>query len=453
MKQAAQKTLARWKNDPVAFALEALGTNVSDDQALLIRAPVDHIRSACRSGQKTGKSTGLAIVALHWSLTRPRGRVVLTAPAYHQIRNILWPEVGRLYRQARIPIGGTLHKDPASGLELPGERGIICVSTDKPERIAGLSGANILFLIDEGSGYPDPLWEPILGNMAGGGRLLTTGNPTRTSGPFYDAFSSPEFWHLIHLSSENTPNVIAGKVVIPGMAERQWVEDRKREWGEESAAYQVRVKGNFPTQAENAVVPLSAAQAAQERKTDPGTAKLVLGVDVARFGDDESVIQPRRGQHAPDATAIQGMDLMQLAGRVGAVVDELRIGTEPVRVQIDEIGVGAGLVDILKSQRPDLQVVGVNVAEKATAEGYSKLRDQLWFGCSDWLKEGGSISDDPKLFSELVAPTYSFDAQGRRKVESKDDIKKRLKRSPDRADALCLAVYEAPFLDLSKWVA
>jgi phage terminase large subunit len=376
----------------------------------------------------------------------------MTAPAYHQIRNILWPEVSRLYRGARFPIGGILHKDPASGLELPHDRGVICISTDKPERMAGLSGANILFLVDEGSGFPDDLWEPIFGNMAGGGRLLTTGNPTRTSGPFYDAFSAPEFWHLLHVNSNDTPNVRAGKTVIPGLATREWVEDRKREWGEDSAAYQVRVLGNFPTQADNAIIPIGLAHEAQEREVPDGGA-LVLGVDVARFGDDESVIQPRRGLRAFPAVAVQGMDLMQLAGKVREVVTEHAGQGERPRLNIDEIGVGGGLVDILKSQHPGWDIFGVNVAERATADGFTKLRDQLWFSCRDWLKEGGSIPDDPKLFSELVAPTYSFDAQGRQKVESKDEIKKRLKRSPDRADALCLAVYSGrPTINLDEWV-
>lgn len=453
MRRAATNLVSRWRNDPVAFAREALGVSVSSDQERILRAPVDHIKTACRSGQKTGKSTSLGIIALWWPLTRPRGRVVMTAPAYHQIRNILWPEVSRLYRGARFPIGGTLHKDPASGLELPHDRGVFCVSTDKPERIAGLSGENILFLVDEGSGFPDNLWEPLFGNMAGGGRLLTTGNPTRTSGPFYDAFSSPEFWHLLRISSEDTPNVVEGRTVIPGLATREWVEERKREWGEESAAYQVRVLGNFPTQAENSIIALGIAQAAQERTAEP-VGELHIGVDVARFGDDESVIQPRRGFCALPAIVIQGADTVRLVGEIARIARELRLPNETPRIKIDEIGVGGGVVDLLRSQHGgELSIVGVNVSERATAEGFAKLRDQLWFSCRDWLKEGGSIPDDPKLFSELVAPTYSFDAQGRQKVESKDEIKKRLRRSPDRADALCLAVYQPVGINLDDWVA
>jgi phage terminase large subunit len=451
LRRAAKRLIDRWGPDPVLFAKEALGLDVwddgadYDDQASILRAITKHRKVACRSGQKTGKSTGVCISAMHWALTKPRGMVVISAPSFHQVKNIIWTELSRLYQEAPVPLGGSLHKDPASGWELSGNRRVFCVTTDKPERLQGLSGENLLCIVDEGSGYPDELWAPIFGNMQSGGSLLTTGNPTKTSGPFFDAFAHPESWELLHIDSENTPNARTGQRIIPGLATREAIETNRREWGEESAAYQVRVKGNFPTQADNAVIALGLVLAAEQRwrsLPDPEDT-LVLGVDVARFGDDESVIQPRRGLKAFEPKFRQGMDIVQLAGLVRQVAREMRSGRETVRVNIDEIGVGGGLVDILQ-QDGDLDVNGINVAERATADGYALLRDQLWFGCADWLKEGGAIPEDPKLHSELVAPTYKFDAQGRQKVESKDDIKKRLGRSPDRADALCLSTYSPP---------
>ena len=310
--------------------------------------------------------------------------------------------------------------------------------------MAGLSGAEILFIIDEASGFPDALWEPIFGNMAGGGRLLALGNPTQLSGPFYEAFTQKqEFWSTLHISSEESPNVLAGDVLIPGLATREWVEEKKREWGEKSAAYQVRVAGNFPSQGDSAVIPFEAVQAAVLRwALTPADGLLHIGVDVARFGDDESVVQPRRGKKALEPFVFRGLDNVDLAGRVLRIARDLRNPGEKPRVKIDVVGNGSGVVDILKRQKNEIEVVPVNVAEAATAEGYHRLRDQLWFGCGDWLREGGAIPDDPKLFSELVAPTYFFDARGRQEVEEKEAVKKRLRRSPDRADALCLAVYE-----------
>jgi hypothetical protein len=449
LKKAAKSLLQRWA-DPVRFAEEALGLVLWDGQKTLLRSIARHKRTACRSGQKTGKSTVFAAAALWWALTKKRGQVVITAPSGHQVRNILWKEVTRLYHGSRIHLGGKLFKQPDRGWELSGDRGIICVTTDKPERMQGLSGANLLMLIDEGSGFPEDLWEPIFGNMAGGGTLATAGNPTRTSGTYFEAFKQPEFWSLIHLSSEDTPNARTGVDTIPGLATRDFIETRRRDWGTASAAYQVRILGNFPSQSDDAVVALGLVNAAQERWNEDlvGEGQLTIGIDVARFGDDESVLYPRRGSVFYECEHIQGADTIALAGKVRMLARKLRRPGEKVRLNIDEIGVGAGLVDTLTADvnelgEPEWEVCGINVAESPTAEGFVRLRDQLWFGAADWLASG-AIPDDPKLLSELVDPTYSFDAQGRRQVESKKNTKKRLGRSPDRADAFCLAIYQPP---------
>jgi len=118
---------------------------------------------------------------------------------------------------------------------------------------------------------------------------------------------------------------------------------------------------------------------------------------------------------------------------------------ERVRINVDGIGVGSSVVDALRRHEAcaegDVFVVDVNVGESADDEDHSNLRSQLWFGLRTWLIEGGAIPDDDSLESELLAPTYTFDARGRKKVMSKEDIRKVIGRSPDRADALCLAVY------------
>lgn len=424
-----------------------LGVTVWDRQAEILRAVAEHRQTAVRSGHKVGKSTSAACLALWWATTRPRGRVVLTAPSGHQVRNILWPEVRRLYRDARYPLGGTCSPSPSRGLELPGDRSVICVTTDEPEKLAGLSGAELLFVVDEASGFPEPLWDPIHGNMAGGGRVVALGNPTRTSGTFYEAFGNHrQWWRTIHISSEESPNVRAGRMLIPGLATREWVDARREEWGSDSPAYHVRVRGDFPAQAENAVISLALVEAALERgRAQAGDIDhhgITLGVDVARFGDDSSVIQPVIGRRALPAVIMQGADTQVVAARVLACARRLGGGT-PVRVHIDGIGVGAGVVDTLRLAGPAVEVVDVNVSEVAQTDDHRLLRDQLWFGLRDWLRDG-AIPDDPLLVGELVAPTYSFDARGRFVVESKDALKKRLRRSPDRADALALAVYSAP---------
>lgn len=455
--RAAKTLTRRWENDPECFAHEALKIRkLAPDQKRLLRAVAESRQTACKSGQKTGKTTALAILAIWWPLTHYRGYALLTAPTFPQVKDPLWKEVWRIAGDARrdgIDLGGHLYQDPAAGWTWPGDRKAFCRTTDRPERMQGISSPNLLVIIDEASGYDPTIWEPLVGNLAGGGKLCATSNPTEPSGPFFDAFTTKaEFYERLTFRSDETPNVREGRRVIPGLATREWVEERKREWGEQSAAYQVRVLGEFPMQGDNAVIGVALVNAAQKRYPETvASGRLHFGVDVARFGDDETVIRPRRGLKALPPTVLQGFDNVDVAGTVLRLARELRepprLGEQEIPlVKIDEIGNGGGVVDVL-SRSGEVEVHGVNVAEKATAEGMHRMRDQLWFAIGAWFREGGAIEDDPRLLSELVAPTYGFDVQGRAQVESKDDIKKRLGRSPDRADALALAIYEPPVFD------
>ena len=334
-------------------------------------------------------------------------------------------------------------------------REIVGFSTNEAERMAGISGDEVLFIVDEASGVPEEIFETIEGNRAGGARIVMFSNPTKTVGAFYEAFHTKrQFWHCIHINSEESPNVGTGRVIIPGLATAEWVAEKKLEWGEGSPLYDVRVAGNFPSQAENAVISLALIEAAKDREIEAGT--ISLGVDVARYGDDASVIQPVAGRVQLPSTTLRTMDGVEVAGKVIEWVRNYRQAmgyTAPIKVKVDVIGYGSSCYDHLKhsdeAERLGIIALEVNVAESATSvseddgEGYSRLRDQLWFALRDWLKEG-QLLEDGVLEAELVAPTYSFDAQGRYKVASKDEIKKLLKRSPDHADALALAVYDPP---------
>jgi len=446
-------------NDPVEYVQKALNLTPWARQAEIMRAIAVHKRVAVRSGRKIGKSTLAAAVGLWWVGTKKRGRVIMTAPTARQVEIILWREARRIYREAggEKVLGGEIHESPASGLVYLDGREMMGFSTNEPERMAGISGADVLFIVDEGSGVEEEIFAAIEGNRAGGASLLVLGNPTKTSGTFYDAFTTKrQFWKLFHVSSMETPNYIEGRDVIPGLATREWIEEMRQEWGEESPFWQVHVLGEFPSQAENAVIGLALVEAALARYDDTHEdGRLEIGVDVARFGDDESVIWPRRGHKAMAPTILRGADTLRLCGEVKRIARDLRIAgdgmdvpAERPLVKVDGAGVGGGAVDVLKDDR-ELEVVEVNAGEASTGDTYARLRDQLWFALRDWLKAGGAIPRDEKLAAELVAPIYGFDLRGRIKVESKDDLRERLGRSPDRADALALAVFNRPTMGTS----
>lgn len=445
--EAKRQEFARYRDDPVGFIERVLGVRLWARQREIARGVARHKRVAVRSGHKVGKSTLLVGLALWWVCTRADGRVVMTSASARQVRAILWRELRKLYRGAQRAIGGTLHKVPEAGLQFDDGREVTGFSTKEPEKAAGVSGAELLYLIDEASGVPDEIFEAIEGNRAGGAHLVMFSNPTRTEGYYFDAFHrAAAFWLRFHVSSEETPNVASGRMDVPGLATREWVEEKREEWGEDSPLYQVRVRGNFPAQASNAVIGLGlvldAVRRWKDARRDPEPAdRLELGVDVARTGDDESVVYPRRGARAYPPRAFRGLDGPDLAGQVLLVAAELARPGEVPLVKIDANGVGASPYDAL-ARSAAVETVAV-VASEASAlpDEYVNLRAELAFGLRGWLQGGGQLPDHGKTQADLVTVHFAFDGKNRLKVESKDEIKKRLKRSPDYGDALALAVY------------
>jgi phage terminase large subunit len=344
--EMARALLARWNDNPVAFAHEAIGVRTWSKQDEILRAIARSSRVAVRSGHKIGKSHSAAIVAHWWVSTRPGGLVVMTSATARQVQEILWKEFRGLHRTSRVPLGPRPALQPSTGYRLADGRAVFGFSTKEPERMAGISGSNLLFIVDEASGVPEQIFEAIEGNRAGGARLLMFSNPTRTSGYFFDAFhTKAEFFERIAVSSRSTPNVVERRRVIPGLATFEWIEEKIHEWGESSPIFQVRVEGNFPSQSPDSVIPFGLLQAAIERYDETTASGLLhIGVDPARFGDDESTVCPRRGKLVFPIEAFQGLDGVQLGGKVLEVVRKRRLSEhERPRVKVDTIGVGASV--------------------------------------------------------------------------------------------------------------
>lgn len=479
---------AQYEMDPIGFSQEVLRFEPWDrypgmdpahaSQVEFIEAVRDHDQVAWRTGHKLGKSSGDAILALWWVLCIARGRVTLSAPSWPQIQDIVWPEIVDLYNGRHPGQGpgakpirvGRLYKNPDNGLEIAEGWGIVGVSTDTPERMAGRSGSRQLFLIDEASGYDNAILQAVIGNLAGGGKLVLTGNPTQLSGKFYDIFNTKRAgWKLLHSPSTATPNFHGRHV--DGLATPKWEAERREDWGGPgNPIYDVRVLGEFPSQGEMAVVPLALVEAGRSRwKDTPDEGRLELGVDPSRGGGDEAIVAPRRGLRIGILVAVHvdAKDTRTPPGhQVGAQViryaQRSRRGKEIVRIKVDAIGIGSSIVDYLWAHLEDLrargadewfEVVAVVTSEAASEhvqvrpgrtakEEYENLRAQVGFGVADWLRAGGSLPDDAKLHADLVAAKYRLTPRGRLLIEPKDDIKKRLGRSPDRGDAAGLAIYE-----------
>ncbi len=410
----------------------------------VLNACEEHQLVAVRSGHKVSKTLTAACVALWFFSSFEDARVIITAPTAGQIRNLLWRELKLRSRRAKIPFPH-VPETPATGMRSSdGSREIVGVSTDEAERMQGFSSPNMLYIIDEGSGVSEQIFEAIEGNLAGGARVLMLGNPTQPAGTFYDAFNNPEvaqFWHQIHISSWEAAR---SKRHIKGMANLEWCDKRLRAWGPDDPRYQVRTLGDFADSAECAIIPLSTIMAAQQRYGEIlGVGRLELGVDVARFGDDETVIAVRRGKVISEIVARTSLDEHAVAALVLETVERYHVkGEQRALVKVDASGCGGGVVSILRAS-DKVDVLGVHGNEQAdNPEDLMNRRAQLWFDCADFLRNGGAIPiGDSLLEKDLLAPKYEFSEHNKRKVEQKKDIKKRLQRSPDRGDAVCLAIF------------
>ena len=420
-------------------------------------------RSATTAGHKVSKSLTAVGSGLAHVITTPRARVPITSSSFLQIRKIIWYELEQLYLGAQrkgIDLGGTLYRDPSTGLVFGDGREMFGFTTDKPERAAGISGPGIYYEIDEASGVADELFEPLEGNMAGGAKIAMFSQGTRQSGYFYDAFHGrkADLWLRTMIPSWHSPNCQAEDMLVPGLATLQWVEERLAEWGEENPVFIVRVGGGFPPQGPNSVFPVwlvEDCKAEYRRLEELGhTARgdLSYGVDPGFEGDDEMVIYPVRGRIAFKPIVRAYIDDGNEIARL--IVEDVRQRKRPgerVRVNVDMTGEGraclTGLNGLYRKDCEELLIdaVGVRVGlppDKGKEEEYFNLRAQLAFGLKDWMKQDGAIPEDTKLEGECTGCVFITDEKMRRRLPKKPDEKKLYGRSPDRRNALELAVYK-----------
>ena len=431
---------------PLEFASDILGVKLWAKQEEVLGSLVDHRRVAVKSGNGLGKGF-CAAVALLWFLYAHRDAAIAlsTAPTFRQVRHILWRQVHRLYRPNAQLLGGKMLD---TRWEIADDRYAMGLSAESADQFQGFHSPNTLIVVDEAEGVSDEIYEAIEAVMTSADPLLLLiGNPTIVTGAFRRAFyEERHLYHNITISALDSPNVQEGRTVIPGLTSARWVEERRETWGEDNPIYRARVLGEFPDQAEDTLISLSDVEAAAQRWAEgqaeyagDGSDEVVLAVDVARFGSDRSVILRRRGSRVMDVRTFRNMDTMQLAGWVAAAIQE----ASPERVCVDEIGVGAGVVDRLKEQ--GFPIKGINVARRASqddvfanvrAEGYWRLKELFAAGQI-------AIPNDHQLMGELSALRYSYDSQGRVLMESKDSMRQRGLPSPDKADALMLAFLES----------
>lgn len=442
--------------DPVWFAENVLKVKTWSKQRDLLRAVAKDQQVAVRSGHKTSKSFSFAILAwwwvFLWHLRGEDARVGLTSSSFEQVKNITWREVKKFYKDTPLlqeVCAKAPSLDPATGAKLTSGNEILGFSAKEAENAAGFSSPHVLYLADEASGIDTAVFEAMEGNMAGGAKMVMASQGTRMSGYFFDIFWKRDpYWTLVQLSSWDSPN-ITGECAIPGLATKEWCQQKKDSWGEESIPYRVRVLGEFPGHGDNTVYGIETIEKASERWAGASREGVLrIGVDVARFGEDETVIYPVRGLWAMEPVAFSGSDGVQVANKIIHFVRNNRRDTDgAIEVKIDEIGLGSSPIDALNNMTRTRQL-GIVVkplhvqSPAADSDNYADVGSEMSFSLAEWLKAGGTIPpSDETLKEELANTTYELDNKGRNKVADKKKIKKILGRSPDRRNALEMAVY------------
>lgn len=442
--------MAACEKDPLLFVQTCFGWGAGDladhqgpdtwqiDVLSSIRDKMQHdqepVRIAIASGHGIGKSALVAWLML-WSLmTRTEAKGVVTANTENQLRTKTWAELSKWHARC---LGRHLFTLTATSIfsedkhrEKTWRMDMVPWSERNTEAFAGLhnEGKRVALFFDEASAIPDKVWEVAEGAMTDANTQIlwcAFGNPTQVTGRFHGCFHRYKHrWITRQIDSRSSR--FTNKVQIA-----KWIED----YGEDSDFARVRVRGVFPRAGSKQFIPSDRVFEAVKRTVvvPDGTPK-IMAVDVARFGDDQTVIARRHGRKLEELEKFRGLDTMQVA----ALVAQKHHLYKPDILLVDDAGVGGGVVDRLRQL--GFNVTGVIAGSKPdpnNALKYLNKRAEMWDRMRDWLA-GGDIPDDIELASDLTSPEYGYDKEMRLKLESKDSMKSRGIGSPDCGDALAM---------------
>lgn len=432
--------LDRYERQPVLFVREVLGLEPEQwQQEALTAIASGERRISIRSGHGVGKSTFASWAAIWYATTRYTCKVVVTAPTSSQLYDALFAELKAQMRKLP-PHLQELWDIKVERIELKAAPTEVFISArtsraEQPEAMQGVHADHVLLIADEASGIPEAVFEAAVGSMSGHNAVtLLLGNPTQSSGLFYDTHHRlKDEWWTRRVSAQDVPNRVSAA----------FIREVANTYGENSNAYRVRVLGEFPLADDDAVIPIGLLESARVRQvsTHP-QAQVVWGLDVARFGSDRTVLTKRQTNRLLEPQQVKrNMDTMQVCGWIVNEWNSSPSHLRPVEILVDSIGLGAGVADRLREL--GLPVTDVNVSEApAFGEKYVNLRAELWFRGKEWFEKlNCSIEQaDSRLVDELAMVKYTFTSNGKIKVESKDDIKRRTRdrSSPDLADSFLL---------------
>lgn len=445
---------------PEYFVGQVIGEELEDYQARILNSVRDNPVTTVRSCHGIGKSFTAARAALWFMQSFEDAIVITTAPTFRQVEQIIWREMRGAYKLSKTKLGGRMYKTPRY------EKGenwyAIGVSSDDSDRIQGFhaKSGHILIIGDEAAGLSEDTYVAI-DSIASSldARVLLIGNPTNLVGGFHKSHTTWPHTNKIHVGCFDTPNFIENGVenlqdlqeidddvietVKPHLISVQWAKDKLRKWGINNPVFQARVLGEFPSAESNTLIPLHHLEAATSPERHAKLKKLgldkgfVLGSDVARYGDDDSVITPRHGGIVDPQIIYSHESTTSTTGRLKGFPER------PIFTIVDEDGLGGGVVDQLLDDKVE-GVIGIQNNSSPwpddTGLTFVNLRSQIYWHLRELFEKGlialpTDTYQHEDILAELSGMHYFVTRRGIM-VESKDDLKKVLKHSPDRGDSL-----------------
>lgn len=482
-----------YEKNPLKFFEELLGVDLEEYQKEIVTAVFENDQVAVSACHDVGKSFTFARIVIAYALIFPFSKIITTAPTGRQVKHILWSEIRSAHARAKVPLGGKMLQtewqltdqgdwfalgfSPQKDAQVPGSEGQGTSST-----FQGFHAPHVLVVFDEATGIPKSIWDMAEGLLTSHNvKFICIGNPTSTQSEFYKCFQS-KFWKKIKLSCFNSPNLIANgitnkdeliselnivrslndeeviariqsyKVVKNHLLTLRWVVEKALKWGVTHPLFVSKALGEFPEEADNVHIPLGLVEKAQRRVYEPKEGDCrALGIDVARFGSDASAFTYLHGWQQKAVKALHKRDVTEVAGEAMAFMRE---HGWPDIVCVDETGIGAGVLDILRENQRTLeygmprgmQIVGVQNGAACEKDEDVAMFVNVKAQMFDWLAkdmlEGLALLEEDAYQEELPQIIYKYDRKGRLYIESKDEFKKRTGLgSPDRADSLGLANY------------
>ena len=430
--------LREYRMNPLGFVTEVLGATPDPWQSDVLESLYHTRLISIRSGHGVGKTTVASWCLLHHILTRFPQKSVCTAPTSGQLFDALFSELRTWVSRLPPVLSGMLEciSDRVS-LQAAPQESFISAKTSRmeaPESLQGVHSDHVLLCVDEASNIPAATYESAYSSMsATQATVLLLGNPLKSTGYFYDTFHRLSGdWKNFHVSCLDSTRVSP-----------DFIREMRERYGSESNVFRTRCLGEFPIADDDTLISYDLVQSAINREIIPNpSTPETWGLDVARHGSDSSALCKRQGGRVVEEVKLwHGLDLMELCGAILEEWEKYEPSRKPESIAIDAIGMGYGVCDRLREC--GLPVVGINVAESPSmSTRYTNKRAELWVRARDWFESRDcQLPDDRRLLGDLIAPRYTYASNGKLKLESKDDMRKRKIASPDAGDAFVLTLH------------